>query len=73
MSAHAAKGRLAEGFKRLVLAWQATKADWQDDQSQRIEQQLLLPLERQIKQTANALDIAGSSIASAKMDCRAGE
>ncbi len=44
-----AAARLADSMKQLEMAWMATKEEWSDSVSQRVEDEYLVPMHSQVQ------------------------
>lgn len=69
MSLYEARGNLAKAFKELSIRWLNTKMVWSDDQARRFEEEILLKLERDLKQAGEGIDAMQLLIQQAKRDC----
>jgi hypothetical protein len=69
MSLYEARGNLAKAFKELSIRWVNTKMVWSDDQARRFEEEILLKLERDLKQAGEGIDAMQILIQQARRDC----
>lgn len=56
MGLHDSRGRIARAAKDLATAWAAARHEWRDVNAQRLEEQLLVPLDQRVKQAVTVLD-----------------
>lgn len=64
------KANLRYAAKRLMLAWQETRNDWNDSVSSAFERDHLTPLEPQIGATLHAVERLADILRRAETDCR---
>ena len=69
MSLYEASGNLAKAFKELSIRWMNVKTIWTDEQAERFEDEIMRPLERDLKQAAEGIDAMNQLVLSAKRDC----
>ncbi len=69
MSLYEARGNLAKAFKELSVRWVNTKMVWTDEQARRFEEEVLLKLERDLKQAGEGIDAMQLLVQQAKRDC----
>jgi len=61
--------RLIEAAKRIKLDWQRVKEAWRDDNCRRFDETFISPLEREIRQTTQAMEQMGNALGRARRDC----
>ena len=61
--------RLIEAAKLIKLDWQQVKDTWRDDNCRHFEEGFISLLEKEIRQTAQAMEQMGNSLARARRDC----
>ncbi|MEY3460292.1 MAG: hypothetical protein RL215_3449 [Planctomycetota bacterium] len=62
--------RLEDALKQLEAAWQATKTDWDDAVSQRVEDEYLLKLRGQVRALLDGIGRTGMVLRKAEQECR---
>ena len=70
MSLYESRGNLQKALKDLSVKWQLTKASWHDEQAEAVERDVLHPLERDVRQAGEAMDIMKALVSSARRDCQ---
>lgn len=70
MSLYESRGNLQKSLKDLVVKWQATKAIWHDVQATSIEEDVLRPLERDVRSACEAMDVMKGIVSAARRDCQ---
>ena len=61
--------RLVEAAKRIKLDWQQVKDAWRDSNCRHFEEDFISPLEKEIRQTAQAMEQMGNALARVRQDC----
>ena len=61
--------RLIEAAKRIKLDWQRVKEAWRDDNCRRFDESFISPLEKEIRQTTQAMEQMGNALGRARHDC----
>ena len=61
--------RLIEAAKRIKLDCQQVKEAWRDDNCCHFDEGFISPLEKEIRQTAQAMEQMGNALAHARQDC----
>ncbi len=61
--------RLIEAAKRITLDWQRVKDTWRDDNCRHFEESFISLLEKEIRQTAQAMEQMGNSLSRARREC----
>ena len=61
--------RLVEAAKLIKLDWQQVKEAWRDDNCRHFDEGFISPLEKEIRQTAQAMEQMGNALARARHDC----
>lgn len=69
MSLHESGGQLADATKVLLAKWRLVRGEWDDAQARRVEEELMAPLEREVRQAASAMENARVALGSVKKDC----
>jgi hypothetical protein len=69
MGVHEGRGQLGKSMKELTQRWMETKSVWDDPVSRRLEEDLLRPLESDLRNTVGAMDRAGMLLATIRRDC----
>jgi hypothetical protein len=64
------RGRVARAAKDLAGAWMMAKHDWRDANAQRMEEQVLGPLDQRLKQAITAMDQMYLLAEQIKRECR---
>lgn len=70
MSLYESRGNLQKSLKDLIHKWQIVKAEWNDEQADSIEQEVLYPLERDVRTAGEAMDLMKGLVTSARRDCQ---
>lgn len=66
---HSAAGRLQDALEQLQLIWQNTSEQWRDDNSRRIEEELLRPLAEEVRGALPAIGLMSQSLQQAAREC----
>lgn len=69
MGVHEGRGQLAKSMKELTHRWMETKAVWDDPVSKRLEEDLLRPLEGDLRTAVGAMDRVGVLLATIRREC----
>jgi hypothetical protein len=69
MGVHEGRGQLAKSIKDLTHRWMETRAVWDDPVSKRLEEDLLRPLESDLRTAVGAMDRAGALLATIRREC----
>mgnify|MGYP001290213725 CR=1 FL=1 len=64
-----AAARLEDALKELESAWMATREQWNDSISQKVEDEYLLPLHGQVRTMLDAISKMSVKMRSAEQDC----
>ncbi len=71
MGVHEGRGQLAKSIKELTHRWMETKAVWDDPVSRRVEEDLLRPMESDLRNAVGAMDRVGVLLATIRRECGA--
>jgi hypothetical protein len=71
MGVHEGRGQLAKSIKELTHRWMETKSVWDDPVSRRLEEELLHPLESDLRNAVGAMDRVGVLLATIRRECAA--
>jgi len=69
MGMQESRGKLARSVKDLMAQWSLTRTSWNDINAERFEQQVLHPLEMDLRNAAGAMDGMGALIAQIRSQC----
>jgi hypothetical protein len=69
MGVHESRGQLGKAIKDLTRRWAETKSVWDDPVSRRIEEDLLRPLEADLRNAVGAMDRVGVLLATIRREC----
>lgn len=61
--------RLADSMKQLEIAWMATKEEWSDSVSQRVEDNYLVPMHSQIQVMLDTVGKLSGVMSKAERSC----
>jgi hypothetical protein len=70
MGLHEGRGQLARAIKDLMLRWGETKFAWRDAVSKEFEEEVLAPLEREVRAATSAMSQAAQVVSQIRQDCR---
>ena len=65
----AAAGRLQDALEKLQLAWEQTRDHWRDENARFLEEELLRPLEREVKLAVPAIGQMSQVMQQAVREC----
>jgi hypothetical protein len=63
------RGKLSRSIKDLIAQWSLARASWNDVNAERLEREILAPLERDLRDAAGAMDQMGALIAQIRHQC----
>ena len=69
MGVYEARGMLGKAWKDLSLRWLETKASWDDAVAHRFENEFLLPMEQDMRNSMAAMDHIAVILAQVRRDC----
>ena len=69
MGVYEGRGQLSKATKDLMLHWQETHRSWDDAQARRFEENVLVPLQLDVRQAESAMDHMAVLLHQAKHDC----
>ncbi len=69
MGVHDARGTLARAIKDLLLRWEETRAQWNDANAKRFEEERLIGLEQDLRSAVSALDSMAVLLQQIRRDC----
>jgi hypothetical protein len=69
MGVYEGRGQLTKAFKALMLHWHETRMSWDDAQAKRFEENVLVPLQMDLRQAESAMDHMATLLHQAKHDC----
>jgi hypothetical protein len=69
MGVYEGRGQLSKAIKDLFLHWQETRASWDDAQAKRFEEEVLVPLQLDVRQAESAMDHMAALLHQAKHEC----
>ena len=69
MSLQSSRAKIQRLTKDLMVQWNQTKTLWNDPVSRRFETEYLLPLDRAVTASAEAMDSMHEIVSRAKRDC----
>lgn len=72
MGLYEASGNLSKAFKDLLAKWQYIKTEWDDPQAELLEQETLVPLEKNVRSAGDAMDQMKLLCSAAKRECSEG-
>ena len=61
--------RLIEAAKLIKLDWQQVQEAWRDENCRHFDESFISPLEKEIRQTAQAMEQMGNALTRARHDC----
>ena len=70
MSLYESRGNLQKSLKDLIQKWAVVKAEWHDEQAASIEEEVLYPLERDVRSAGEAMDLMKGIVTAARRDCQ---
>lgn len=65
----AAAGRLQDALEQLQLAWDRAGEDWRDENSRRVQEELLAPLAHEVLSAVPAIGQMSQSLQQAVREC----
>lgn len=65
----AAAGRLQDALDQLLVVWEQTRDQWQDENSRHIEEELLAPLAQQVKASIPIIGQMSQALQQAAREC----
>ncbi len=69
MGVHEDRGALARAMKDLMTRWSETRAQWDDANAKRFEEERLLNLERDLRMAVGAMDAMATLLQQIRRDC----
>ena len=69
MGVYEGRGQLSKALKDLMTHWHETRLSWDDAQARRFEEQLLVPIQLDVRQAESAMDHMAVLLSQAKHDC----
>jgi hypothetical protein len=69
MGVHESSGQITKALKQLLIAWDETRAMWDDAKSREFEERFLLPLRMEIRNSAGALGEMAALLDQIRRDC----
>lgn len=69
MGVHEGRGTLARAMKDLLTRWAETRAQWNDENAKRFEQERLLNFEHDLRAAVGAMDAMSVLLQQIRRDC----
>ena len=69
MGMQESRGKIATSTKDLIAAWLNTKVQWNDGNAAQFEEQVLRPLEQDVRSATQAMDQMGALLSSIRREC----
>jgi hypothetical protein len=69
MGVYEARGMLGKAWKDLTLRWLETKVSWDDVVAHKFENEFLLPMEQDMRNSMAAMDHVAVILAQVRRDC----
>ena len=70
MGLHEGRGNLNKGLRDLMLRWQATREEWDDQVAVEFERQYLEPLQQALRNASSAMDQMSQVLQKVDRDCK---
>lgn len=69
MGVYESRGQIEKSMKDLLARWEQAKTAWNDPMSRAFEQERLVPLERDLRQAAGAMEQMGALLRQIRNAC----